>query len=31
LCLFPWHHRLGSHVPYKSPVELRATYMVDAI
>ena len=30
LCLFPWHHRLGSHVPYKSLVELRAAYMPDA-
>jgi hypothetical protein len=27
---FPWHHRLGSRVPYKSPVELRAAYMPDA-
>ena len=24
LGLFPWHRRLGSHVPYKSLVELRA-------
>src|ERR1700731_3468522 len=30
LRLFPWHHRLGSHVPYKSLVELRAAYMPDA-
>src|SRR5215217_1799018 len=30
LCLFPWHRRLGSHVPYKSLVELRAAYMPDA-
>jgi hypothetical protein len=29
LCLFPWHRRLGSHVPYKSLVELRAAYMPD--
>ena len=28
--LVPWHHRLGSHVPYKSLVELRAAYMPDA-
>src|SRR6516162_10411530 len=27
---YPWHRRLGSHVPYKSPVELRAAYMPDA-
>jgi hypothetical protein len=27
LSLFPWHRRLGSHVPYKSLVELRAIYM----
>src|SRR6266480_4668066 len=25
LRLFPWHRRSGSHVPYKSLVELRAT------
>src|SRR5580693_3718031 len=30
LRLFPWHRRPGSHVPYKSPVELRAAYMPDA-
>ena len=30
LCLFPCHRRLGSHVPYKSLVELRAAYMPDA-
>ena len=30
LCLFPCHRRPGSHVPYKSPVELRAAYMPDA-
>jgi hypothetical protein len=30
LCLFPSHHRLGSPVPYKSLVELRAAYMPDA-
>src|SRR5258705_9158042 len=30
LRLFPWHHRLGSHVPHKSLVELRAAYMPDA-
>src|ERR1700726_4566612 len=29
LCLFPWHRRPGSHVPYKSLVELRAVYMPD--
>src|SRR5229473_2934113 len=29
LCLFPWHRRLGSHVPYKSLVKLRAIYMPD--
>src|SRR6202007_1216191 len=28
--LFPWHRRSGSHVPYKSLVELRAAYMPDA-
>jgi hypothetical protein len=27
---FPWHHRPGSHVPYKSPIELRAASMPDA-
>jgi hypothetical protein len=27
LAPFPLHHRLGSHVPYKSLVELRAAYM----
>src|ERR1700726_2976527 len=30
LCLFPWHRRPGSHVPYKSLVELRAAYTPDA-
>ncbi len=30
LCLFPWHRRPGSHVPYKSLIELRAAYMPDA-
>src|SRR4249919_3364622 len=30
LCFFPWHRRPGSHVPYKSQVELRAAYMPDA-
>ena len=30
LCLFPWHRRLGSHVPYESLVELRAAYTPDA-
>jgi len=30
LHLFPWHRRPGSHVPYKSPIELRAAYMPDA-
>src|SRR5215468_4571129 len=30
LCLFPWHRRPGSHVPYESLVELRAAYMPDA-
>jgi hypothetical protein len=29
LCLFPWHRRVGSHVPYKNLVELRAAYMLD--
>ena len=29
MSLFPWHRRLGSHVPYKSLVELRAIYMPD--
>src|SRR2546425_6955413 len=29
LCLFPWHRRPGSHVPYKSLVELHAIYMPD--
>ena len=27
---FPWHRRVGSHVPYKSLVELRAAYTPDA-
>src|SRR5216683_1802785 len=30
LCFFPWHRRPGSHVPYKSQIELRAAYMPDA-
>ena len=30
LCLFPWHRQPGSHVPYKSQIELRAAYMPDA-
>jgi hypothetical protein len=30
LRLFPWHRRPGSHVPYKSPIELRAASMPDA-
>ena len=31
LRLLPWHRRTtGSHVPYKSLVELRAAYMPDA-
>src|SRR5262247_1862786 len=30
LHLFPWHRRPGSHVPYKSQIELRAVYMPDA-
>ena len=30
LRLFPWHRRPGSHVPYKSQIELRATSMPDA-
>ena len=30
LCLFPWHRRPGSHVPYQSQIELRAAYMPDA-
>ncbi len=30
LRFFPWHRRPGSHVPYKSPVELRAASMPDA-
>src|SRR5258708_27587178 len=30
LCFFPWHRRVGSHVPYGSPVEIRAAYMPDA-
>jgi hypothetical protein len=29
LRLFPWHRRPGSHVPYKSLVEIRAVYMPD--
>ncbi len=30
LCSFPWHRRSGSHVPYRSQIELRAVYMPDA-
>src|SRR6516225_339349 len=30
LCLFPSHRRPGSHVPYKSQIELRAASMPDA-
>jgi hypothetical protein len=30
LCLFPWHRRSGSHVPYESLIELRAAYTPDA-
>src|ERR1700737_1283682 len=30
LRLFPCHRRPGSHVPYKSQIELRAAYMPDA-
>src|SRR6202043_2018926 len=30
LWLVPWHRRTGSHVPYKSLIELRAAYMPDA-
>src|ERR1700694_2467020 len=30
LAPFPWHRRPGSHVPYKSQIELRAVYMPDA-
>jgi hypothetical protein len=30
LCFFPWHRRSGSHVPYRSLVELRAAYTPDA-
>jgi hypothetical protein len=30
LCFFPWHRRPGSHVPYKSLIELRAAYKPDA-
>ena len=30
LCFFPWHRRPGSHVPYKSQIELRAASMPDA-
>jgi hypothetical protein len=30
-CAFsPWHCRPGSHVPYKSQIELRAAYTPDA-
>src|SRR5450759_148367 len=28
LRFFPWHHRPGSHVPYRSQIELRAAYMM---
>src|SRR5258708_9370119 len=30
LCLFPWHRRPDSHVPYKSQIEVRAASMPDA-
>jgi hypothetical protein len=30
LWLLPWHRNAGSHVPYKSLVELRAAYTPDA-
>ncbi len=30
LRFFPWHRRPGSHVPYKSQIELRAAYIPDA-
>ena len=30
LCLFPWHRQPGSHVPYKSQIEVRAASMPDA-
>ena len=30
LRLFPWHRRPGSHVPHRSPIELRAAYTPDA-
>ena len=30
LCFFPWHRRPGSHLPYKSQIELRAASMPDA-
>src|SRR6202171_1636934 len=30
LCLFPWHGRPGSHVPYKSQIEVSAASMPDA-
>src|SRR5256885_11302558 len=30
LHLFPWHRRQGSHVPYRSLIELRAAYTPDA-
>ncbi len=29
LCLFPWHRRLGSQVPYESPNESHASYTPD--
>jgi len=29
LCLFPWHRRAGSQVPYKSPNESHASYTPD--
>jgi hypothetical protein len=30
LCLFPWHRRPGSHVPYESPNESHASSTPDA-
>ena len=30
LRFFPWHRRPGSHVPYKSLIELRAAFMPNA-
>src|SRR5207248_11318277 len=29
LCLFPWHRRTGSQVPYESPNESHASYTPD--